>query len=173
MSKVKSYLETATNIAVILGALAVSGVFLLNYLRPNEQRTPRLRAGFQKGHQLPPIPGVSYNEAPQTLLIALNTSCAFCTESVPFYNQLAEAQLKSKSSIRIMTVFPNAEKEVQQYVQTHQLRLASRAAIDLQSLNVMGTPTMLLIDEKGTIVDFWIGKPSEATQRQVMKQVTL
>jgi hypothetical protein len=145
--------------------------FLLNYLGPTDQRTPRLKAGFEKGQHLAPIPGISYGKAPRTLLIALNTNCGFCTESVPFYNRLAEAQRVGNSLIRIVAVFPNSEKEVQQYPHLHGLALSSKAAVDLRSLNVVGTPTMLLLDQNGNIVDFWLGKPTEAVQNQIMTHV--
>lgn len=172
MSKAKHYLETATNIAVIIAALVVSGVFILNYLRPNDRRTRRLQAGFEKGQQLAQIPGIAYGEAPKTLLIALNTNCGFCTESIHFYNRLAEIQRASNSKTRIITIFPSTAKEIQQYAEQHRLGLNTMAAVDFRALNVAGTPTMILVDTNGRVIDFWIGKPSESTERQIIKQVT-
>jgi hypothetical protein len=172
MFKIKPHLETASTIAVMIAALVVSGVFLLSYLKPKTKPMPTLKAGFEKGQRLPPIPGISYGDAPKTLVIALNTNCRFCSESVPFYNRLAEAQRSNKTPVRILTVFPNSEHEVQQYTQEHQFALTSKSAVSLQSLNIDATPTMILLDRNGTIVDFWVGKLSESAEEQVVKLFT-
>ena len=171
MTTARQYLETATNIAVIMAALVVSGIFLLNYFRPTDSNAPRLREGFQTGQQLQSLPGITYSDAPKTLVIALNTTCGFCTESVPFYNKLAEAHRVSKSPLRIVTVFPNSEDDVKRYVQEHQLALVSKASVNFQPLHIVGTPTMLLLDQDGKVIDFWLGRPSESAQAQVMKYI--
>jgi hypothetical protein len=169
-TKLKSYLEVATNIAVLLVALAVLSTFAWNYFGRNP--TPQLQAGFQKGQPFAQVPGVSYSSSPQTLLIAMSTSCHYCTESLPFYKQLAEAQRTSGRQTHVVAVFPNQEAEVRQYVQQNKLGLDTVAGVDLGALNISGTPTAVMIDDNGKVQDFWIGKLPEAQERQVIKAVS-
>lgn len=67
----------------------------------------------------------------------------------------------------IIAVFPNAESDVRQYAQQNQLQLETIAGADLKALNVRGTPTMILVDKNGKVLDFWVGKLSEDEKRQV------
>jgi len=41
---------------------------------------------------------------------------------------------------------------------------------DFQSLQVGGTPTLLLVDSKGIVQKVWLGKLSEAKEKEVLDQ---
>lgn len=168
-TKLKSYLEVATNIAVLLVALAVLSTFAWNYF--GRSPAPQLQAGFQKGQTFAQVPGVSYNSSPQTLLIAMSTRCHYCIESLPFYKQLAAAQRTSGRETHVVTIFPNQEAEVRQYVQQNKLDLETVAGVDLEALNISGTPTAVLIDGNGKIRDFWLGKLPQDKEQQIIKAV--
>lgn len=169
-SKLKSYLEVATNIAVLLVALAVLSTFAWNYFGRSPK--PQLQAGFQKGQTFAQVPGVRYDRSPQTLLVAMSTRCHYCTESLPFYRQLAEAQRASGQETHVVAVFPNQEAEVRQYIQQNKLELETVAGVDLGALNISGTPTAVLIDGSGKIRDFWLGKLPQDQEQQVLKAVS-
>ena len=168
-TKLKSYLEVATNVAVLLVALAVLSTFAWNYF--GRSPTPQLQAGFQKGQTFAQVPGVNYDNSPQTLLIAMSIRCHYCTESLPFYKQLAEAQRTSGRETHVVAIFPNSVAEVRQYVQQNNLDLETIAGLDFGALNISGTPTAVLIDESGKIRDFWLGKPPQDKEQQIMKAV--
>ncbi|HKS30189.1 MAG TPA: redoxin family protein [Pyrinomonadaceae bacterium] len=121
---------------------------------------------------MPKIPRVDYASASQTILIAVNTECHFCTESIPFYNELAKLQQMKDKGTRIIAVFPNAESEVQQYVKQNQLQVEAIAGVDLKTFNVRGTPTMILVDRNGKVLNFWIGKLSEDEKKQAVNILT-
>ncbi|HEX8174114.1 MAG TPA: thioredoxin-like domain-containing protein [Pyrinomonadaceae bacterium] len=168
-SKLKKYLEVTTNVAVLLVAVAVLSALAWGYFVHNQK--PQFQSGFQRGQSFAQLPTVSYNSAPQTLLIAMSTTCHYCSESIPFYKQLAEAQQSSGNAIHIVAVFPNSENEVKQYIQQSQLNVDTVAETDFKALNVAGTPTLLLIDKDGKILDFWVGKLSKDNEQQVIKAI--
>ena len=80
----------------------------LNYFSRTAQ--PNVLGGLTKGMQFPALPAVRYDGFKATLLIVLNSDCSFCSESVPFYKRLLEAQRKSYvqslsgSGIRVIAV---------------------------------------------------------------------
>ncbi|HVF55789.1 MAG TPA: hypothetical protein VM934_06540 [Pyrinomonadaceae bacterium] len=163
----KNRLEVATNMAVLFVAVIVLATFVRSYLGSHPK--PQLEAGFQKGQPFARVPGINYNSASQTLLIAMSTKCRYCNESVPFYKQLAEAQRASGKATHIVAVFPNAEGEVKQYLQQNNLNLETITDIDLKALNINGTPSAVLIDSSGKVSDFWIGKLPQDIQQRVIK----
>ena len=169
-TKLKSHLEVATNVAVLLVALAILSTLAWTYF--GRSPAPQLQAGFQKGQTFAQVPGVTYDSSSQTLLIAMSTRCHYCTESLPFYKQLATAQRTSGRATHIVAVFPDQEAEVRQYVQQNNLDLETVAGVDFGALKLFGTPTAILLDNNGKVRDFWIGKLLQDQEQQVMKAVS-
>lgn len=169
--KAKSYLEVITSIAVLIVSAVVLATFALNYYRARWPPT-QLQAGLQKGVALPPLQALNYSDSPQTLLVALNTRCEYCTASVPFYNQLAELQRNNNKGIKIVALFPNPADEVSQYVAQKKLELIAIAAPDVGGLGLYGTPTMILVDNQGRVIDFWIGKLSPNVEQEVIGRLS-
>ncbi len=147
------------------------GTLALNYYRESQLAT-QLRSGLEKGTVLGPLQGVDYSDSPKTLLIALNTSCQYCAVSAPFHNRLAQVVQAKNPSVRVFAVFPNTAGEVQHYVEQNKLGLATIAGVDFRTVGVAGTPTIILLDSHGRVIDFWIGKLSEDAEKQVTYQLT-
>ena len=118
------------------------------------------------------LPGSSYGSSPRTLLIAMNTRCGFCAESVPFYNRLTASRQANSQSVRIVALFPDSVDEVRRYVEQKQLGVETIAAVDLSKFNVSGTPTLILIDSSGKVLDFWLGKLTTDTEQQVIQRIS-
>jgi thioredoxin-related protein len=169
--KFNHYLEIATNIAVLLVATVVLLTFAWNYFR-TRQITTQLQQGLQKQAILAPQLGINYGNSTRTLLIAMNTKCDYCSESVPFYNQLAELQRNRGEAFRTVAIFPNSSEEVRRYVEQKKLDVPTIAAADFQRLNLAGTPTMILVDSQGKVLDFWVGKLSANGEKEVIEKIS-
>lgn len=169
--KLKSYLEVGTSVAVIIVAVVVLTVFARQMFK--QEPSLQLQPGLQKGVTLRLEPLTLKNEQRQTLIVAMSTRCEYCTESIPFLNELAETQQKGNRQTTILAIFPDSEKVVREYTQREQLKLTALAPIDLKSFNVQGTPTIILVDSAGRVLDFWIGKLSSEEQQQVIKVLGL
>ncbi len=117
--------------------------------------------------------GVDFTQSERTLVIAMSANCHFCTESLPFYNDLARTQREVGDATRIVAVFPEEERVVEQYAKQHGFEVSTIAGVNLSGMGISGTPTMILLDQKGKVLDFWTGKPSTDTQQQVAKAITL
>jgi hypothetical protein len=64
--RVRRYLETATNVAVLLGAVVVIFVGLWSHFRGSEK--PQLSVGLRTGALLVSPPGIQYGNAQRTLM---------------------------------------------------------------------------------------------------------
>jgi len=163
--RLKTALEIATNIALLLVAIAALTSFGVNYFVKSSSST--LSPGLQKGAILEPIPRVDYQNSKQTLVIALNTNCGYCRDSLPFFRELIEASNQSNNT-HLVAIFPNNPDEVKKYVNDNHLSLDSIADADFRSLGIRGTPSLILIDSKGIVNDFWIGKLQRSEEDQLI-----
>lgn len=170
MERLKSTLEIATNIAVLLVAIAaLSTLAIIVFLKPP---TPNLRLGLEKGKIFAQIPKVDYGSREQTLLIVLNTNCSYCLESVPFYRRVFDAQPQGSKSLHIVALFPNSAKEAARYVKENQLTVETVADVDLGVLGISGTPTMILVNSRGEVKNFWLGKLSDTETDDFFRSLT-
>src|SRR5205823_5879435 len=83
-------------------------------------RSPALKDGSQgqlpiveaqRGEQAN-VAGIDWQKNGQTLLLALSTTCHFCSESAPFYQQL----VNTKSDTQLIAVLPQAVEEGRAYL---------------------------------------------------------
>lgn len=167
--KLKNYLEIITNTAVLLVAVAVLSAFTWSYF--TRTLTPELQSGFKRGQDFTQLPPSIYSGSTQTLIIALNTKCSYCSESLPFYKRLAEIQRRNDRATRVVAIFPDAEDEVRQYTRQNQLDIETIPAVDFRMLDLAGTPTITLVDNSGKVLDFWIGKLSEDSEQSLRRLV--
>jgi thioredoxin-related protein len=156
-------LQAIANVAVILVALAVGYVVLARYV--TEYRARPVTAG----DRLAAIPSLDWSQHRHTLVLALNTGCHFCEQSVPFYQKLAEAQEPVRNDLGIVAVFPNDPEPVRQFMAREDLRIRSVSAAPLEKLRVNATPTLILVDDKGRVERSWIGLLSPAEQLDLIK----
>ena len=113
------------------------------------------------------ISGIDWKANKHSLVIALSTTCRFCKESADFYQRLiADRQLLEK--VRIVAVFPQPVEEGQAFLQALGIPNVEVKHSGLNEIGVDGTPTLLLVDESGKVVDSWVGKLASGQERTVV-----
>jgi len=159
----KNKLEVVTNIVVIAVALLVGFRFLTGTLGPRPM-VPKA------GQSVPDIAGYSWNTSP-TLLIALKKGCHFCEESMPFYRRLLTMQQSGQLNARIVAVFPDGPADVTDVMESQKLSIPSFSAMHLDTFRVSGTPTLILVDQRGRVVKPWIGKQDGAGENDIIQTI--
>jgi peroxiredoxin len=162
-------LEIVTNIAILLVAFLIVGTFAGNYFL--KQSKPRLSSGLRVGQTFSQIQGVTYKESPQTLLIALSTKCGYCAASVPFYERLAESRQENPAT-HVVGIFPDSGEEIKQFAEQQHLSIESRTA-DFKGLGLNSTPTIILLDREGKVLNFWVGQLSAQGEAEVFKAAAI
>jgi len=170
---IKGYLETVTNVAVLVVALIFLTTFAWSFVVSKTKVRPQARSevGLRKGSVLRQPPSVDYSAAPQTLLLVMNTECHYCNESLPFYKKLAFSATTDRRT-NIVALFPNSQMTVSEYAQKNDLNFQTLSSPDFQLGKMLGTPTLILTNTKGEILDFWVGKLSEESEQEVMKAIS-
>jgi hypothetical protein len=175
-------LEVLANIAVISTSLVVCTVLVKRYLltSTNQSTVAATAAPIQEGgtrSRLPPVapgtrislPGLTWSNSGRTLLLALSTSCHFCSESAPFYQKL---QHEKRDDVRMIALLPQSLTESRAYLDKLGIKLDDVTQAPLSTVGVSGTPTLLLIDNQGAVLQSWVGKLSETAAEEVRRQVS-
>lgn len=160
-------LEAIANVAVILVALAVGYVVLGRYVAA--YRTPR---SVSAGDLLPAIPSLDWSQHRHTLVLALNTGCHFCQDSVPFYQKLAAVERPDRDPLEIVAVFPNTPEAVRQLMRDEGLSIRSIPGVPPAKLGVAGYPTLLLLNREGRVERSWAGLLTPRQELDVLTIVT-
>ena len=105
----KTKIEVAANIIVIVIAVVVGSVFLKDRL---STAAPELDA-VKVGDKLTNLDGWDWGAHEQTLVLGLRKGCHFCEDSAPFYQRLT-AQQQGGSNSTMVAVFPDAADAVKE-----------------------------------------------------------
>jgi len=127
-------------------------------------------SGVEVG-QVVPIAGLDYGASERTFVLILNTRCEYCAQSAPFYRTLANECDKS-GSVRIVAAFQERLEESRSWLDSLLIPVHQVIEIDPQRLGLRGTPTVLLVDSRGRLVDSWKGKLDAETQVEVLQRIT-
>ena len=167
MDKWKKWLEVGANVAIVCVCVLIIVIGVKRYLMP----TPNADlAGPAKGTHLA-LAGVDWNHANRSLVMVLSTQCHFCSESAEFYKKLLPEA--SDRKIQVVALLPQSPEESRQYL-THLGLSISNVAVQQEqaaTVHVAGTPTLILVDNKGLVVRSWAGKLPAPGEEEVLSQI--
>ncbi len=150
-----SKLENLANLATILVSVVLSVVLIKVFLLP-QSRPMANRAESRVGMSLKEsLPDVDWAKNKRTLVLAVSTQCHFCTESAPFFQRI---QKEKAEDLKLVAVLPQAPDESRKYLEGEGVHVDDVKQATLSAIGVTGTPTMLLVDGKGTVAKVWAGK---------------
>ena len=169
MSKINQKVELAANILIIVVAVLLIGVVAQRYFfnsatAPN--RPPRLQptAGTKIN-----LSDTDWSRQPKTLILALQKGCHFCTESAPFYKRLQES-VRDKN-VKLVAVLPGKLEESTGYLNQLGLTNLEVKQASLDTLQTSGTPTLILVNNKGEVTHFWVGRLPADKEDEVFNQL--
>ncbi len=167
MGNVAKKIETGANVAIIAVALLLGTVLVRQYLLPQPPRPdPVGSARIQPGTKLS-LPGVDWGRSERTLLMVLSTTCRYCTESAPFYQRLA----REHGGARLVAVTPQQVGEAQGYLSRLGIGVDEIRQADLDAIGVRGTPTLIMLDGDGSVLESWIGKLPPEKESEVLNRL--
>ena len=165
----KGKIEAAANIIVVVIAVVVGSVFLKDRLSPAASEPEAVKAG----DKLANLDGWDWSAHEQTLVLGLRKGCHFCEDSAPFYQRLIAQQQQRGANSPIVAVFPDSAEDAKEVVQSEGLTVQTLARVPLEKLKASGTPTLLLIDKTGTVLNAWIGMLSPRQELEVIGAATV
>jgi hypothetical protein len=161
-------LDTLTNLVLITTCVAVTTVVIERYRSPGADA----RVAYTIGEKMGSASTINYASAERTLVMFLRDGCHFCTESMPFYRQLARDRA-SNEPFRIVVATPNDVGVARSYLANNAFAVDDIQQIRPGALKVSGTPTLILVDRTGIVHGYWRGKLSPAAEREVRQRLGL
>ena len=152
MSTTVKKIEVAANIAIITVAVMIGAVLIQKYyIRSKIKEFPAVPIGTKIS-----IPNIDWSKNRQSLVLALQTECHYCSESASFYQRLASEA--SARKIPLVAVLPQTIEEGQNYLNSLKVPIDDIRQASLRSIGVQGTPAVLLVDSNGKVKASWLGK---------------
>ena len=159
------HLDVAVNIvALVVGIVTIT--YVVHSYQAHQQQ-PHLLPGITKGMTAPLLSGIDYAKADQTLLLVLRSSCQYCRADIPFYKNAAESARKSGKT-QIVTVFEKTDPGARGFLNNNGLELPMIEVANLESLRAHATPTLILVDHKGRVEDFWVGAVAQTSAPSIL-----
>lgn len=116
------------------------------------------------------LPGLDWGKSQKTLVLALQTTCHFCSESGPFYQQLVRERARFGST-RFVAILPQPVQVSTAYLEKLGVSVDEVRQGSLAEIGVRGTPTLLLVNGSGVVSDAWYGKLQRSAEDEVVDQL--
>jgi hypothetical protein len=172
MKNLKGKIELTANLSIIAVAVLLCIVLVKSYIIPapvqNSPAAPtEARNATKRGAPIT-LPGVDWQKNGKTLLLALSTTCHFCTQSSPFYQRV----VKERGDTQLIVIVPQAADEGQSYLKRLRVDINDVRQASLGDIGVSGTPTLILVDSTGVVADSWVGALTPDKENEVISQLS-
>lgn len=166
MSKLYQRIELIANVMIIVVAVLVVGVIAQRYLSSPSVPPPK---GPTVGSKVS-LPNVDFSKSNKNVLLVLQKGCHFCSESAEFYKRLIE-EAKGRN-VNVLAVLPQDRQEAEGYLNSLGVQGIAIQQSRLDSLNVAGTPTIILLNNRGEITNLWVGKLPSEKEKEVLAKLS-
>jgi thiol-disulfide isomerase/thioredoxin len=162
-------LDLLVSIAIIAVAILIGIVLVKNYIFNSK---PKGDEGVAANNQIKigttiSLSDINWKENGFTLLLAISSTCHFCSESAPFYQRLAQ----QRRDFQFIAVSLETVGESQKYLNQLGVSLDKVMQVPFDSLGIRGTPTLVLVDNNGVVTDVWVGKLTSGEEDAVMSRL--
>jgi thioredoxin-related protein len=164
-SSFRTNIEFGAQIVIAIAVLVVAGIIVKRHIFP-EQRTPFNRHSISAGERLN-LADVDWKQNKKTLVFFLNKDCRYCTSSAPVYRQLTEEAFKQ--NVKSLAVFPHSAEEAKAYLESIKLSIDEILISPLPPYKIAGTPTVLFVNNSGTVEGVWVGDASRR-EKQIREE---
>lgn len=169
MSKITQKIELTANILIIVATVLLIGVIAQRYFfSPATAPDQPARLHPTVGAKID-LPDTDWSRQPKTLILALQKGCHFCTESAPFYKRLQESA--QNKNVKLVAILPGKEEESMAYLSELGIANLDVKQLLLNTLQIGGTPTLILTNDKGEVTDYWVGKLSAEKESEVLNKL--
>ena len=163
MKNLARTIEVIANVAIICVAISLGVVLISRTIRSS--RATVSDSATVKNQRIQ-LPGVDWSKNEQTLVLAISSTCHFCTESAPFYRLI-----RTHTHVHTIAVLPQTVEEGRNYLSNLGVQVDEVLQAPLSSMDVSGTPTLMLVSSNGTVIRKWIGKLPPDLEKEVMLSV--
>jgi hypothetical protein len=152
--KLTSWSRLVADLSLTLLALAVIAALAETFFLPGILTTWSL--GTLAGNAL----GISASHPSQqeTIVLTLQVGCDYCTRSAPLFREIIKRAARPRSPKSVVAVLPDPLEASRSYLESIGVRVSDIRQVPLRAMGIEGTPTLLVLTEKGRIRAVWHGE---------------
>lgn len=90
---------------------------------------------------------------------------------MPFYRKLYDLEKDKDLKAEMVAAFPDSPQDAYEVLGTEKLPIPTVSLVNFSSLQVSGTPTLILVDEKGKVEKTWVGQLDSEGEQSVLETV--
>jgi len=156
--------EIGANAAIIIAAALIAVLFVRNYMGRSSGLPRTISAGTKFA-----LKNVDWGGSESSLVLAVSTTCHYCTESAAFYRRaIAECR---QQHVHTVAVLPQPPAEAEAYLKGEGVAVDEIRQATLPDLEISGTPTLLIVDRSGRVRNVWPGKLPGEKEDEVMAKL--
>jgi hypothetical protein len=160
----KDRLEIGTNILIIAVVLLIGGTFLRSQL---SHRGSELAVG----EKVDAPTGYDWHRLAPTLVIAVRNGCVYCERSYPLYRRLEGLEHDNRLKAHMLVVTPDEPARAAALLSSQGITSPVIAGTPLKNIKVSGTPTLLLVDADGRLLQSWDGELDASSADALVAQL--
>jgi len=170
MGSLGKILENLTNVAILIVCLLIFSLFLSH--KWGSHPATNISETHFVDKVISPVPGYQWTSHPKTLVLALRKDCQYCEASMPFYKQLSSLERKGKLRAHLLAIMPDSRAAGNEALQASGVEIQGVFEEPLASIQILGTPTLLLLDASGRVEKAWVGQLSAGEETRVVATVS-
>jgi hypothetical protein len=159
-------IEVIANVAIICVAISLGVVLISRTIKSYRGPVSESANTAPVKDQKIQLPGVDWSKNEKTLVLAISSTCHFCTESAAFYRDI-----RARTRVHTVAVLPQNVSEGRNYLSSLGVQVDEVLQASLSSIDVSGTPTLLLVSRDGRVIRTWLGKLPPDLEREVFLSV--
>jgi hypothetical protein len=161
-------LEQGAHVALIVVCCVATYVLITertNWFRRSPP--PPIRVGERLD-----LPGQKWNSARMTLVLAINSRCHFCEESLPSYRKLSSLRHSAEGKrYQLVAVSQEPRDSLSGFLQRSGVDVDEILSVPLSTLRIRGTPTVVVADSSGVARYVFVGKLNPDKEAALMQAV--
>jgi hypothetical protein len=166
----KRNLEIAANVCIVVLSILLGYALVRTYLIPSSASSTQVTAP-RPGAQLTQFGAALWPRHRRTLVLALRSGCHYCEASAPFYRRLVQMQASKGGDFGLLAVLPDDDLTARSYLSSEKLMLAFEPDIALTAAGILGTPTLIVVNNDGRVVKSWVGVLSSKQEKEVEEKL--
>lgn len=169
MQKGKQVINVGLNAVALICAVIVVWQFVD---RRMATRGAAAQNGVRVGSRIM-LPAISWQDSPKNVVLALSSYCGYCRASAPFYRSLASASQKGHFRTIAVLREPPGVGGVASALGVDGLPSNNLYHVDLETIGVKATPTLMIVDGTGTVTASWSGRLAVSQEKEVYERLEM
>jgi hypothetical protein len=160
-------LERLTHLCLIVVSVAALAILIEKRFAPPPEPLGSAKALVGKRID---IPGLRWASSRLNAVFYISASCHFCQASMPFYREVSEARSGTNKRVALSILTVGSESELRKLLSAESILVDGFYSVP-GNIRLRGTPTLLIVDDHGRVLEVFEGMLDAPRQRAVLELV--